>query len=140
MKNKDEQRRFLLTAGIGAVIYYVVLWAGTYFLRIVGLNPEDWYPVAVTAALVANTLSNFLLQKYWVFTNSDKKLWKGALPYIIVASIFIPLNAFLVWIVVEQTEVYVWLASALVAIVLIPPSFLINKWVLKIKDVRHEIA
>lgn len=104
------------------------------FLHLVDLDPKNWYPVAVIIALIANTASNFFLQKYWVFVNAHKKLWKGASTYIIVAIAFITLNSFLVWVVVECTGVYVWLASALVAIVLIPPSFLVNKFVLKKKN------
>ncbi len=140
MKNKHERRRFLITAGVGATIYYITLWTGIHLLHFIGLDPENWYPAAVTAALIANTASNFLLQKYWVFTNADKRLWKGSLPYVVVASIFILLNTFLVWVVVEWTSMYVWLASALVAVVLIPPSFLINKWVLKNKDALQGTA
>lgn len=130
-----ERKRYGISVVFGAIVYYIIFAACWFILKELGKKWDDWYPIAVVTSLAGNVLSNYLSQKYWVFKGTTKKkILHGAFRYFVSTVLFIGLNCLLVWAFVESTGVYVWFAGAVVAIALMPLSFVINKKILAEKE------
>lgn len=105
--------RYLISGGTGVLINLIVLYAGVHYLHV-------WYLFASAAAFIIAYAFSFVLQKYWTFKDSSKRVYTQALWYVLVAIVNVALNTIIVYVGVHGLHIYYLAAqiigSALVAI------------------------
>ncbi len=116
-----EVVRFLVAGGLGVCLYYLLLYTLTEYFKC-------WYMLSAAIASVVNFTSNFLLQKFWTFKNTDRQnIRHQVLKYaFLVVTLFLS-NLGLLHVLVKYAHLWYIAAQIPVTIVLTVASYLISK-------------
>lgn len=106
--------RFTIGGIPGAVIYY-----GTMFIL---THLGVWYVIAFTIAQITNSGLNFVIQKKWVFKDTDKAhLYRKIALHLLVSATLLLLSAGMIFVVRE----YLHVPYLLIPVVLVIPKTLL---------------
>jgi putative flippase GtrA len=120
--------RFLIAAGLGSVLYIVVLLFLTEVIHF-------WYLGSVIVARIINSIINFIIQKYWAFNNrKDSRIKQQLWPYVQISTLLLAVTILGMYVLVDIVGVHYLVAQVL----LMPPqaflSFILTRWVFRRKQ------
>ncbi|MDP3986133.1 MAG: GtrA family protein [Candidatus Veblenbacteria bacterium] len=113
--------RFLVSGGVGVLLYYAVLYLLTELCHV-------WYVASAVVASLVNYGANFILQKFWTFQNKNTKpLGRQLVLYFSLAVGILIANTFSLWLLVELAYWQYLVAQLPLTIVFTVPSYLFTK-------------
>lgn len=113
--------RFCGAGGVGVLLYCVLLFVLT---ELAGL----WYPLSAGVAYAANVISNFFFHRHWTFKAASLgTARRQAIGYFSLSLVLCPVNSWLLYLVVENTNLWYWHAQAIVTTFLVSISYLISR-------------
>jgi len=120
--------RFLIAGGTGALLYLIVLLVLTEVIHF-------WYLGSVIIARIINSVINFIIQKYWAFSNrKDSRIKQQVWPYVKISVLLLIINVLGMYLLVDIAGVHYLIAQVL----LVPPqsvlSFILTRWVFRRKQ------
>ena len=121
--------RFLIAGGLGALLYVVVLLLLTEVLHF-------WYLGSVVIARIINSVINFVIQKYWAFSNKkDSRIKQQLWPYIKVSVLLLAITILGMYVLVDTLKVHYLVAQILLVPLQGYLSFMLTRWVFRRKQV-----
>lgn len=122
-----EILKYLLAGSFGVGLYFGLLYSLTENLHL-------WYLLSATIASITNCTSNFLLHKYWTFSNKGREdIRRQAVTYIALYMGVVLTNTGLLYLLVDVGQVHYLIAQIPVSILITIVSYLITRKIFKEK-------
>ncbi len=126
LKNESGRvARFSIVGGISVAIYYSVFIGLVELLKV-------WYVLSAFAAFVFYFVTNFTLQKYWAFKNTDSKYVARQLQeFTVMAVVNWCVNTGLLYLAVECFGTHYLLAQVILTIMVSIIAYFGLKWIFR---------
>jgi dolichol-phosphate mannosyltransferase len=119
--NIAQITRFLISGGIGTVVYFLTLYLLTEFAGV-------WYIASSVIAFLLNSATTFVFQKLWTFKNRDSvEVPKQLFLYTSLRVGLLATSTTLLYALVEYAHIHYLVVPILLMIPLTIVSFILTK-------------
>lgn len=126
--------KYLIAGSIGAFINLALLYFFTDILKI-------WYLISASMAFTVSFFASFFLQKFWTFSDNDKKAMRKQMrAYLSAALANLALNALLMYVFVDGFKIWHMLAQFAANGIIACESYFIYKFFIFNKRAKPENA
>lgn len=129
LKNESGQiTRFSIVGGISVAIYYSVFIGFVELFRV-------WYVLSAFSAFVFYFVTNFTLQKYWAFKNTDSKYVARQLrEFTVMAVANWVVNTTLLYVFVEYFNVWYVYAQLVLTVFVSIIAYFGLRWIFRSEE------